>query len=125
MSERESQIEVFEVLALNEAKYPQLAWVYASMNGLFTKSPRMAMDRKRQGQKAGVSDICLPFQSAHKSYPGAYIEMKQKPNKPTSQQNEFLAFVELQGYATCISYSADHALDFIEVYIDGKLRGRK
>lgn len=87
----------------------------------------MAADRKRQGQKAGIADICVPFPS----FPGfginhgAYIEMKSGKNRPTAQQKEFLAFVLEQGYSATVAYSADEALDFIERYCNLKLRGRK
>lgn len=126
MSERDEQIKVFNVLRLNEQRDPRLKWVHASMNGLYSKSARMAMDRKRQGQTAGIADICIPFGSTVKGdlFAGAYIEMKVKPNKCTDEQAAFLSFVAGQGYATCVAYSAAEALDFIESYTGTKLRGR-
>lgn len=125
MSERDEQIAVFDILALNESLDPRIKWIHASMNGVHSASPKTALDRKRQGQKAGISDICLPFPSFARCCVGAYIEMKVKPNKPTVAQSAFLTFVASHGYAVTIAYSVNEALDFIEDYLGMKLRGRK
>jgi hypothetical protein len=128
VSERDEQIAVFDVLRLNEAEYPFLKWIHASMNGLHSKSARMAADRKRQGQRSGVSDIFIPISrrdTENLPIHGAFIEMKVKPNRLTPEQQEFISFVERQGYLAYTAYSADAALNFIEMYCGIKLRGRK
>lgn len=41
------------------------------------------------------------------------------------EQDEFLNFVARERYCTTVAKSCDEALDFIEGYIGGKLRGRR
>lgn len=122
--ESASQQLVFTVLGLNESRYPALRWIHAIPNG-GQRHSAVAAKLKAEGVKAGISDICLPFRSADGRYPGAYIEMKAGKNKLTAEQAEFFTFVSGQGYAIQACYSADVALEFIEAYIGGRLRGWK
>ncbi len=129
MSEHEIQVAVFDVLRLNESKYPFLKWIYAVPNG-GSRHPAVAGKLKAEGVKRGISDICIPFPNTplnaehSPKYSGAYIEMKAGKNKPTPEQKEFLDFIETQGYKGIVARSSDEALDFIEYYCGIKLRGR-
>lgn len=122
--EAQQQAIVFQILALNEAKWPKLAWVHSSQNGVAARSMAAAARRKQGGQKAGIADLCIPFASHDRAFPGAYIEMKIRPNRPTAKQIEFLDFVRSEGYATAVAYSAQEVLEFVENYMDIKLRGK-
>lgn len=125
MSESTEQEYVFRVLELNEVRHTKLTWIHASMNGASASSRAAAALRKRQGQKPGVSDICLPFWSHDRKYPGAYIEMKDGRGQPTPAQLRFLEFVENEGYFAAVAHGADEALTLIEGYCGIVLRGRK
>lgn len=119
-SESDEQCEVFAVLAANEALYPDLRWIHASMNGASASSAAAAGLRKRQGQKKGIADIFIPIQK--NGFLGAWIEMKVKPNKLTPEQIDFMIFLEQRAYEFKLAYSAAEALEFIEMYLGIKLR---
>lgn len=124
MAERDHQVFVFQVLGMNESQYPFLKYAYAIPNGGH-RHPAVGAKLKAEGVKRGISDICLPFASADKWFVGAYIEMKDGNKKPTPEQRDFLDFVARERYCTTVAKSCDEALDFIEGYIGGKLRGRR
>jgi hypothetical protein len=75
--EADHQKFVFDVLELNERKYPFLKWIYAIPNGGH-RHPAVAGQLKAQGVKKGISDICIPIPKD--KYHGAYIEMKYGKN---------------------------------------------
>lgn len=130
-TERDHQVFVFQVLAMNEKAYSFLKYIYAIPNGGH-RLPAVAGKLKAEGVKRGVADICLPFPCQHSFREpsgscchGAYIEMKSPDGRATPEQREFLEFVQGQGYFTRIAYSCEEALDEIERYCGIKLRGRK
>lgn len=104
-----------QTLFFNWAAYvPELKWAHAVPNG--GRRDRIeAAHLKRQGVKAGVSDIFIPVPKG--KYHGLYIEMKVKPNKPTDKQKEFLADMESAGYAAVVCYSADEAIGVTKEYL--------
>ncbi len=119
-SESEHQIEVFRVLALNETKYPFLRWIHASMNGASASSAAAAGQRKRQGQKKGIFDICVPI--GNLDFTWLWIELKVKPNKLTPEQIEFQQFVELNGGKASVAWSDEEVLEIIEDYLRIQLK---
>ncbi len=101
----------------NWAAYiPELKWAYAIPNG-GKRDKIEAAHLKRQGVKAGVSDIFVPLPKG--KYHGLYIEMKVKPNKPTDKQKDFLADMAVAGYATAVCYGADDAIRVTKQYLKG------
>lgn len=112
--EHDAQVALFDVLRLNERRYPQLAFIFAVPNGGL-RNPITARDLKREGVKAGVSDICIPI--ASRGYGAAWIEMKAGKNKCTPEQLAFLNFVSGQNHASKICYSDLEAIEFIEWYL--------
>lgn len=130
MSEHLIQVAVFDVLRLNESQDPRLKWIYAIPNGGH-RHPAVAGKLKAEGVKRGISDICIPFPAylgmddGGTVLHGGYIEMKDGKKKPTAEQEEFLLFLEENGYFNAVAHSADEALNFIEDYCGIKLRGRK
>lgn len=127
-TERDHQVFVFQILALNEAQYPFLKFIHAIPNGGH-RHPAVAGKLKAEGVKRGIADICIPFPCGHSfrlptgCCPGAYIEMKSTTGRVSPEQAEFLEFVKKNHYATKIAYSCDEALAFIEEYLAVKLRG--
>jgi len=129
-AEHEHQKAVFQILALNEVQYPWLKFAYAVPNGGH-RHPATAGKLKAEGVKRGIPDICLPFPNkpmnadSSPHFAGAYIELKAGNNKATPEQKEFLEFVNARGFVGIVARGCEEALDFIEYYIGGKLRGRR
>jgi hypothetical protein len=73
---------------------------------------------KAEGVKAGVSDLFLAVPTRH--YPGLWIEMKIKPNKPSHAQIDWLKSMALQGYAVAVAWSWEEARDTIINYLTCK-----
>jgi hypothetical protein len=119
MSERDEQIAFFDVLKANERTFPFLKWIHASMNGVHSANAKTALDRKRQGQKPGISDIFVPIPKGR--YHGAYFEMKFGKNKLTSEQIEFGNFVMDKGYYFKTCWSADALIAALEEYLGIRL----
>lgn len=70
---------------------------------------------KAEGVKAGVPDICLPVPKG--KYHGLFIEMKVKGNKPTENQELWLAALKEQGYYTAVCFGLESAIDVILNYL--------
>ena len=117
--EEAAQIEIFQVLTLNEKKYPFLKWIHASMNRATSSSKAQAGKRRACGQKSGVADICIPY--ARRGYHGAWIEVKILPNKASVSQSDFLLAMTREGYYARLSFSSAEVFQHIEYYFDIKL----
>lgn len=118
MSESDIQITYFATLEINERKYPLLKWIHASMNGASASSGAAAALRKRQGQKRGVWDVCLPIADRDAAAPGAYIEFKMPGKDLTKEQIEFRDEILIpNGYEFAVCRSVDEALEFTEEYL--------
>ncbi len=115
-SEHAHQVALFLWAAMPEQQkaYPALYLMFAIPNG-GERNKIVAGNLKAEGVKAGVLDIFLPVSRG--GFHGLFIEMKVKPNKPTTEQKEFQAAVELQGYATVVCYSWVEAAMSIERYM--------
>jgi len=55
-----------------------------------------AVRLKREGVKAGVSDLLLPLQ--RQGYGGLWLELKAPGNKPTKHQRSWLDIMTVAGY---------------------------
>jgi hypothetical protein len=119
MSEADHQRFIFDVLELNERKYPFLKWIYAVPNG-GKRHPAVAAQLKAQGVKKGISDICIPI--ARDPWHGAYIELKDGNKKLTPEQMEFAEFLLTGKYGFWKALSCDEALQCIECYLQIKLQ---
>lgn len=108
--EGEEQAALFQWAAY----MPELKWMFAVPNG-GSRNVREARNLKRQGVKAGVSDIMLPL--ARGRYHGLFIEMKVGKNKPTDKQLEFQDYAKRAGYAACVCYGFRDAQQTIMQYL--------
>jgi len=117
MSEHEEQVTLFEWAAwqVNLGVEP-LRWMLAIPNGGL-RNKVTAAKLKAEGVKAGVPDIFLPFPCQR--YNGLFIEMKYGKNKTTSQQNEWLSWLNDMGYQAKIAYGFVEAKQIIEEYLGG------
>ena len=106
--------------------YPVLRWMFAIPNG-GKRSKMEAARLKRQGVKAGVSDIFLPLPTesteelSDTGYNGLFIEMKRRkvdgPSRPTPKQKEFHVAMTRQGYKCVVCYGAEEAIQAIKEYV--------
>ena len=118
MSEHDNQVAVFDVLRLNERRYPFLRWVHAIPNG-GARHPVVAGKLKAEGVKSGIADIFLPIPMKGKH--GMYIEMKYGKNKMSDNQTDFMVFAIDQDYHFYAAWNAAVALAEIERYLEIQL----
>ena len=115
-NEGQEQEFIFQWAKLHYGKYPELArCMFAIPNGGF-RVKKEAYALKRQGVKAGVSDITI--QVARGGYHGFWLELKVKPNKTTKDQEKFLEVMKQQGYYAVVAYGAIEAIEHIKRYMD-------
>ena len=121
MSEHSEQAALVAWARMSEGIYPELRWLYSSLNGIPIPAPdkiRFAiMNRmKSEGMKKGVSDLCLPV--ALGGYHGMYIEMKKDHRSEIKQEQvEFLDFLAEQGYLGIRCNGFEHARNELVAYL--------
>lgn len=92
----------------------------AQLAGNGEQRARAMASLKKQGLKVGVSDIviALPLDGFH----GAFIEVKRdKKSKPTQEQKDWVALMQLTGYYAKITYGFDETRDAILDYWRGHM----
>lgn len=95
---------------------PGLRWMHAIPNG-GRRDAREAARLKRQGVKAGVSDIFLPMPKG--CYHGLYIEMKRSsgPIGISQNQKEFIDAMNANGYRAEVCRGFHEAKELIQEYM--------
>ncbi len=78
------------------------------------RSLSFAARLKRLGMRPGFPDLFIP--RARGSYHGLFIEMKYGKGKTTKEQEEWLALLQGEGYATAVCYSSLEAINAINAY---------
>ena len=77
-----------------------------------------ARNMKRQGGRAGLSDIFLAWPAWGKH--GLWIELKRNDKcKATPMQIEWIDRMNEVGYEACVCYGLDDAISVIKKYIGG------
>lgn len=110
--ETTEQITLFNWAENNKHILPCLSLMYHIPNeGKRTNGAVL----KAMGLKSGVPDVCLPVPSHN--FNGLYLEMKYGQNKPTKDQEAFMAALRQQGYKTAVCYGADEAKAEIMDYL--------
>lgn len=112
--ESDEQISLFDWAKVMQSQYPELSLLHAIGNG-GKRNLREAARMKREGVKAGVSDIFMPV--ARGGYHGLYIEMKVKGNKPSEKQAWWIEETTKQGYCSKVCYGWVEAKGVIEKYL--------
>ena len=115
LTEAQEQQAVIAWAAHYQGLYPCLKWLHHIPNG-GSRDKKEAVNLKRQGVKAGVSDLFLPC--ACHGYHGLYIEMKSKNGKLSKKQAEFIEDMIRQGYKAVVCYGAETAIKVIMQYIN-------
>jgi hypothetical protein len=114
--EHQEQVALFEWAALNEARLPELALLFAIPNG-GDRHPAVAAKLKAEGVKAGVPDLFLPV--ARDGYHGLWIELKAPGGTLADHQSDWLTFLSQQGYLTTTCYGWTAAARRIVAYLGG------
>jgi hypothetical protein len=87
---------------------------YAIPNG-GKRSLQEAIKFKRTGVQPGVPDICIPLPSG--SYHGLFIELKRSfGGKVSDSQQEWLTFLNQNGYYAKVANGFDQAKEIVEYY---------
>ena len=115
-SEHDEQVALFEWAALNSARWPCLARLFAIPNG-GKRARKTAALLKAEGVRAGVPDVFLPWPVG--GCCGLWIEMKAGKNKPTENQRDWLAWLASNGYRVAVCWGADDAIRTIAGYLEG------
>ena len=113
--ESQEQQALFQWSKLMQAQYPELSLLHAIGNG-GKRNLIEAVRMKREGVKAGVSDIMLPV--ARNGYHGLYIELKVGRGKTSDSQVWWIAETTKQGYYSTVCYGWLEAKEVIEKYLE-------
>lgn len=112
--ENEEMKAFFRYCELQKNKHP--AWQYAfhvPNEGKFPIQYRVKL--KSMGVRSGVPDIIIPVPCGR--YHGLAIEMKVKPNKPSTAQLQWLEHLNKHGYLAQVCYGWDAAVKLVNNYI--------
>ena len=118
-TEAQEQRSLFQWVAYNRRKWPELALLHHIPNG-GSRDLREAHNLKEQGVKRGVPDMCLPVPRG--GWHGLYIELKrQKGGRVSDEQRWWLAQLTKQGYLAVVCLGWEDAADTITDYLkEGK-----
>lgn len=88
--------------------------IYAIPNG-GKRNSIVAIKLKAEGVTSGIPDLHIPI--ANRFYHGLYIEMKVKPNSPTTSQEEMMNQLQANGYKCSVCYSLDEFMEVVSKYM--------
>ena len=114
--ESDQQISLFQWAKLAQTQYPELSLLHSIPNG-GKRNVREAARLKREGAKAGVSDVFLPV--ARGIWHGLYCEMKVKGGRLSDSQKWWIEETTKQGYLAVVCYGWVEAKGVIERYLEG------
>ena len=118
--ESDEQISLFQWSKLAQGKYPELSLLHAIGNGNSKRNVIQGARMKREGVKAGVSDIMLPV--ARSGWHGLYIELKVKGGRVSDSQRWWIEGVTKQGYLVAVCYGWLEASALINSYLSAEER---
>ena len=121
--EHKEQCAFFDWCRLNENKYPQLKWIFAIPNQ-GRRNPTIGARFKREGMKAGVSDVFVPvpfmYDYGDSMSGGLFIEFKYGKNKLTDAQKDFQEEMQAREYDVAVVYSSEEAIELVKNYLQIK-----
>lgn len=116
--EAAEQVAVVQWCRQNEARWPELRWIFAIPNGGY-RPGKVGAVLSGQGVRKGAPDLMLPV--ARGGYHGLFIELKRvKGGWVSKEQAEFLAALTAQDYRAVVCRGAIPAIKEIEKYMEGK-----
>lgn len=115
-TESVEQINLFRWALWQVGAHPELKWLFHIPNGGF-RNKATAGRLKAEGVKSGVPDLCLPIPRG--GFHGLYVEMKRlRGNTTTQDQDDWLAFLQSQGYFTAVCRGWEAATTVILDYLN-------
>jgi hypothetical protein len=117
-TEYEAQVKVFKWASEAEIKYPELKWLFSTLNGVRLNIGQ-AVKAKKTGLKAGIPDIIMPY--PNKNHKALFLELKVGRNKASKEQIECISFLTENGYFATVAFGSDEAIDFIVDYLEGHI----
>ena len=116
VTESSEQQALFEWVEIASKQIPELRLLHAIPNS-GKRHIVTAVRMKKEGVKAGVSDIFLPV--ARGGFYGLYMELKIKGGKLTDKQREWIELTREQGYMSIVCFGWEMARREIEWYLRG------
>ena len=113
-TEHQEQSAFFEEAALRTNKDYRWGLLFAIPNGGF-RHIATARKLKREGVKAGVPDVFLPY--AAKNSAGLFLEFKTKKGKTSENQDGWIEALRREGYAVVVVRSAEEAVFCVAGYL--------
>lgn len=117
-NEHELQALLFKVLDDNIERYPFLQFIFAVPNG-GDRHFLTAVKLKREGVRAGVPDVFVPF--TRHGYSGLWIEHKYGYRQLKDEQIAFKRHLKGENYKVVVSRSELESIKYIEEYLGIKL----
>jgi hypothetical protein len=96
-----------------DLQYPKILYTHAANESRRTKFERYKASQLRM--KAGVPDLLI-FEP-NGQYAGLSIEFKIKPNKCTSEQNNWLEGLKSRGWQTEVVYTIEQFIEVVNNYM--------
>lgn len=102
--------------------YPDLKFMFAIPNGMYTPYKHIAGKMRAMGMKSGVPDIFLPVRRGE--WPGLFIELKREKTdtkaagKTSKEQDVWIEHLQLQGFGVIVCHGFQHARDTIIQYLN-------
>lgn len=116
-SEAQEQRALFQWIAYNAGKWPELRLCFHVPNG-GSRNPLEAHNLKLQGVRPGVPDIMLPVPRG--GFHGLFIELKRcKGGRVSEDQQIWIDRLNRLGYRAVICRGWDAARAEIELYLRG------
>lgn len=118
VTEEQHQMSVTEWWAWACRKYhvPEHLFFHPPSEGV--RSVVFAARLKKVGWRKGMADIQLFVPSTR--YHALFIELKAIKGRPQPEQLAYLADLRAQGYAACLCYGDEAAINCIMDYMDGR-----
>jgi hypothetical protein len=121
VSEFDDQVFVFRWAELHAQTYPELEYLFATLNGVRLRPILIAKMVACGGLVKGVPDIWFPVRRG--PCPGLVIELKagvlpgQKKNYPTPEQRRFLAHLCADGWEAGPVWGGEAAVTVLQSYL--------
>lgn len=123
--EADMQVALFDIIRLNETKWPLLQRVIHIPNGEL-RDKATAGKLKALGVRPGVWDISVEVpkwedfssETYNSSYPGLKIELKAPGKKLTPAQIDWGAYYKSRGFDTAVCFSWPKAFNRIVTYLN-------
>lgn len=113
--EHEIQCALFRWAQDNLGKYPELALMHASLEGV--RLPiGLAKKMKAAGMRPGFPDIILDV--ARGGYHGFRLELKTQKGKVSKAQALVHQALKNEGYCVVVAYGFNEAVEAIKNYVD-------